>query len=73
MEQSLKNNKQSPDMLKSAKCRYSVKVLHVKSFSPCAKDVVLYFLYLILMYCGLLVCDASERGIEGAHSKFYYK
>ena len=69
----MKNNKQSPDMLKSAKCIYLVKVLQVKIFSSCAKDVVLYFLHLILMYCELLVCDASVRGIEGAHSKFYYE
>ena len=46
-------------------CRYAVEVLHIKSLSPYVKDDVLYFLHLILMYCGIWVCDAVERGMEG--------
>ena len=47
--QSLKKNKGIPNMLKSAECRYLVKVLYVKSLSPYVKDDVLYFLHFILM------------------------
>ena len=34
------------------------------------KDDVLYFLHLILMYCGLWVCDAFARGMDRVQSEF---
>ena len=37
------------------------------------KDDFLYFLHHILLYCGLWVCDAIERGMEGVHSKLHYE
>ena len=52
-------------------CKYSIKVLHIKSLSLCVKDDVFYFLHLIFMYCGLWVCDAVERGVEGVHYQFH--
>ena len=45
----MKKNKQILNVLKSAECRYSVEVLHVKSLSPCEKEDVLFILHLILM------------------------
>ena len=46
-EHNLKKNKCCPDVLKSAECKYSVEVYHVKSLSPCVKYDVLNFLHLI--------------------------
>ena len=51
-------------------CKYSVEVLHVKSLPPMVKDDVLYLLQLLLMFCGLSVCDAVERGMDEVHSEF---
>ena len=47
------------------------QVLHIKNPSSCVKDEVLYFCHLILMYCGIWVCDVIERVIEGVHYEFY--
>ena len=49
-------------------CRYSVEVLQVKSLSLLVKNDGSYILHLLLMYCGLWVCDVADRGIEGVHS-----
>ena len=72
-EQSLKKNKRSSDMLESVECRYSLEVVHVKILSPWMKDVVLYFLHLILMYYRLWMCDVVERGMKGVYFEFHYE
>ena len=50
-----------------------IEVLHFKSISPLLKDDVFIFLYLILMYSGLWMCDVVKRDIDIVHSKLYYE
>ena len=50
-----------------------IYILHIKSLSPLVKDDVFIFLHFTLMYCGLWVCDAVERGMKVVHSEFYYE
>ena len=60
----MKKNKQSPDMLKSAECRYAVNVLHIKSLSPYVKDNVFNFLHLIYVIW-VWMCNVVKREMVG--------
>ena len=48
-----------------------IEVLQVKSLSPLVKDDFLYFIHLILMYYGIWLCNAVDKGMEGVHSEFH--
>ena len=57
--------------VEDCKCRYSIEVLHVKSFSPSVEDDGSQILHFILIYYGLWVYDAIEREMEGVHYEFH--
>ena len=45
----------------------------LKAFHLKVKNDGIYMFHLILMYCGLWVCDDVKRGIEGVYCEFHYE
>ena len=54
-------------------CIYLVEILQVKIPSPLVKDDGSCTLHFILIYYGILLCEAIKRGIEGVHFEFHYE
>ena len=58
-------------MLKSAECKYSVEILHVKSLSHLVKDDVLFYSSSYNDVMWEWVCDVVERGMVGVYSELH--